>query len=187
LQNNYYYWNCFSNQYIYINWSIQSCLNHRIEIVYWRYILFFDEYPWSFFSISISQIHDYYKSNNHRLRIIICLLLSYLWIYSFHNSAIYEYMKKNNQFHQLIKMSENFRIWSKKLISNCRYINFIILMINNAPNWVFKHKTAILQILKYIPSIIFNMILKAYISIFHQNIWWQIISSENQDIQSNWY
>jgi len=155
-----------------MNWSLQFCLSRGIEVVCWGYILPFDECPWSSLSISISQIHDYHKSNNHHPRIIACLLLLCLWTCLFHNSAIYEYMKKNNRFHQLAKVNENLGIWSEELILNHRYIDLIILMANNASNWALGHKTAISQMLKYISSIIFNMIPKAYISVLHQNIWW---------------
>ena len=141
----------------------RNCLLRIYFILQWIFLIIF--------FILIFQIYDYYKSNNHHLRIITYFLLLHFWIYSFHNSIIYEYMKKNNQFYQLIKINENLGIWSEELISSYRYINLVILIINNALNWAFEYKTIILQILKYISSIISNMILKVYISIFHQNIW----------------
>ena len=79
-------------------------------------------------------------------------------------------------------MNENLEIWSEELHLNYKYINLAFLMINNISNWVFEYKIVILQILKYILQDIFNMILKVYIQVFFQNIWWSIISSENLNI-----
>ena len=120
-QNNHHCWNYFSNQHTYMNWSIQSCRCCWIEVICWESILSSDECLWSFLFTLISQISDHCRSNIHRLKIVICLLLLHLSTHSFYNSTIYECMKKNNWFHQLIKENEILKTQSENLNFHRKY------------------------------------------------------------------